>query len=50
MEMLGLYPAWYEPALGSGWVLAARTSVGAALVTTWLAAVAVRRDRPELLD
>ena len=31
-------------------VLASHTSVGAALVTTWLATVAVRRDRPELLD
>ncbi len=59
METLGLYPVWYEPVLGSGWVLgviavvhvlASHTSVGAALVTTWLATVAVRRDRPELLD
>ncbi|BBL76876.1 hypothetical protein [Methylomagnum ishizawai] len=59
MEMLGLYPTWYEPTLGSGWVLgviavihvlASHTSVGAALVTTWLATVAVRRDRPELLE
>lgn len=59
MDMLGLYPIWYEPLLGSGWVLgviaavhllASHTSVGAALVSTWLATVAVRRNRPELLD
>jgi hypothetical protein len=59
METLGFYPAWYEPVLGSGWVLgviavvhmlASHISVGAALVTTWLATVAVRRDRPELLE
>lgn len=59
MEILGLYPTWYEPHLGSGWVLgaiatvhllASHTSVGAALVSTWLATVAVRRRRPELLE
>ena len=59
MNMLGLYPTWYEPVLGSGWVLgiisvihllASHTSVGAALVSTWLATVAVRRNRPELLE
>jgi len=58
-EILGLYPTWYQPALGSGWVLgiiavihvlASHTSVGAALVSTWLATVAVRRNRPELLE
>ena len=59
MNMLGLYPTWYEPVLGSGWVLgviavihmlASHVSVGAALVSTWLATVAVRRNRPELLE
>lgn len=59
MDILGLYPTWYEPMLGSGWVLgiisvvhllASHTSVGAALVSTWLATVAVRRNRPELLE
>ena len=59
MNMLGLYPTWYEPVLGSGWVLgiisvvhllASHISVGAALVSTWLATLAVRRNRPELLD
>lgn len=59
MNILGLYPTWYEPVLGSGWVLgiisvihvlASHTSVGAALVSVWLATVAVRRGRPELLS
>ena len=59
MDIPGLYPTWYEPILGSGWVLgviavihvlASHTSVGAALVSTWLATVAVRRNQPELLD
>lgn len=59
MEMLGMYPTWYEPVLGSGWVLAviavlhvlaSHTSVGAALVFAWLATVAYRRQRPELLE
>lgn len=59
MEMLGLYPTWYEPTLGSGWVLgiiavihvfASHTSVGAALAFAWLATVAYRRSRPELLE
>lgn len=59
MEMLGMYPTWYDPTLGSGWVLgviavihvlASHTSVGAALVFAWLATVAYRRQRPELLE
>ena len=59
MEMLGMYPTWYDPSLGSGWVLgviavihvlASHTSVGAALVFAWLATIAYRRQRPELLD
>ncbi len=59
MEMLGLYPTWLEPMVGSGWVvaiistihvLASHTSVGAALVFTYLAVVAYRENRPELLD
>ncbi len=59
MEMLGLYPVWFEPTLGSGWiigiiatihVLFSHTSVGAALVFSYLAVVAYRKNRPELLD
>ena len=59
MEMLGLYPIWFEPTLGSGWiigiiatvhVLFSHTSVGAAIVFAYLSVVAYRQDRPELLD
>lgn len=59
MELIGLYPTWYEPNLGSGWVvgviatihvLASHTSVGAALLFAYLATRAYRDDRPELLD
>ncbi len=59
MDMLGMYPTWYDPTLGSGWVLgviavihvlASHTSVGAALVFAWLATVSYRRQRPELLE
>lgn len=59
MDLLGLYPTWYDPTLGSGWVLgviavihvlASHTSVGAALVFAWLATAAYRRQRPELLE
>lgn len=59
MEMLGLYPTWLEPMLGSGWivaviatihVLASHTAVGAALVFAYLSVMAYRHDRPELLQ
>lgn len=59
MDMLGMFPTWYDPTLGSGWVLgviavihvlASHTSVGAALVFAWLATVSYRRQRPELLE
>ncbi len=59
MELIGLYPTWYEPGVGSGWVvaiiatihvLASHTSVGAALFFTYLSTKAYREDRPELLD
>lgn len=59
MDMLGLYPTWLEPTVGSGWivgiistihVLASHTSVGAAIVFAYLAVVAYRQDKPELLD
>lgn len=57
--LLGMYPTWYDPSLGSGWVLgiiavihvlASHTSVGAALVFAWLATAAYKRQRPELLE
>lgn len=56
--MLGLYPTWYEPGVGSGWiigfiatvhVLFSHASVGGALLFGWLANRAVRRNRPEYL-
>ena len=59
MELLGLYPVWFEPTVGSGWiigiiatihVLMSHTSVGAAIVFAYLAVVAYRQNRPELLD
>lgn len=59
MELLGLYPVWFEPTVGSGWiigiiatihVLMSHTSVGAAIVFAYLAVVAYRQNRPELLE
>lgn len=59
MEYLGLFPTWYEAGVGSGWVvgiiatihvLFSHTAVGAALFFTYLATVAYRDDRPELLS
>ena len=59
MDLIGLYPTWYEPGVGSGWivgiiatihVLASHTSVGAAIFFAYLSHKAYREDRPELLD
>ncbi len=59
MEFLGLFPTWYEPGVGSGWVvgliatfhvLASHTSVGAAIFFAFLATYAYRTNRPELLE
>lgn len=59
MDIIGLYPTWYEPALGSGWVVAviatihvltSHLSVGAALFFAYLATRAYRDNRPELVD
>jgi mono/diheme cytochrome c family protein len=59
MELIGLYPTWFEPMVGSGWiigliatfhVLASHTSVGAAIFFAVLATIAYRQNRPELLD
>jgi hypothetical protein len=59
MDYLGLYPVWYEPGIGSGWivgliatvhVLFSHTAVGAAIFFAYLATVAYRRDQPELLE
>lgn len=54
--MLGLYPTWFEPGVGSGWVIAliatihvlfSHASVGSALLFAWLARRAVTHNRPE---
>jgi len=59
MDLLGLYPIWYEPGVGSGWVvgimstihvLFSHTSVGAAVFFMALATIAYRQNRPELLE
>ncbi|MDD2893067.1 MAG: cytochrome c [Halothiobacillaceae bacterium] len=59
MDLIGLYPMWYEPGIGSGWVVAfiatihvlfSHTSVGAAIFFMILATIAYRQNRPELLD
>ena len=53
--MLGLYPTWFEPGVGSGWiigfiatihVLFSHASVCGAVLFAWLANYAVRRDKP----
>lgn len=57
--MLGLYPVWYEPNVGSGWVIGfiatihvlfSHASVGGAILFGWLANRAVRKNRPEYID
>lgn len=59
MDLISLYPTWYEPTVGSGWVvafiatfhvLASHTSVGAALLFAYLSHKAYREDREDLLD
>lgn len=59
MDLISLYPTWYEPMLGSGWVvaliatfhvLASHTSVGAAMLFAYLSHKAYREDRDDLLD
>ena len=59
MDMIGLYPMWYEPGIGSGWiigviatlhVLFSHTSVGAAILFAVLAYIGYRDNRPELIE
>ena len=58
MDLIGLYPTWFEPGLGSGWivgviatihVLFSHTSVGAAIFFAFLAHYAHRHQRPDAL-
>ena len=57
--MLGLYPTWIEPGIGSGWIIAliatihvlfSHASVGGAVLFGWLANYSVRHNRPEYLN
>ncbi|MDD3342065.1 MAG: cytochrome ubiquinol oxidase subunit I [Sulfurospirillaceae bacterium] len=59
MELIGLYPLFYFPQIGSAWlmgitgsihIMASHTSVGAALLFAFLAHKAYKEDRPELYD
>ena len=59
MDLIGLYPTWYEPMLGSGWiigiiatvhVLFSHTAVGAAILFGVLAWISARDNRPELIE
>jgi hypothetical protein len=58
MELIGLFPTWYEPGVGSGWVvgimstihvLFSHTSVGAAIFFMALATISYQQNKPELL-
>jgi hypothetical protein len=57
-EMLGLYPQWYVPEIGTAWVmgiigtihvLASHTSVGAAWLFALLATKSVHENKPEIM-
>ena len=59
MDIIGLYPTWFEPSIGSGWivgviatvhVLFSHTAVGAAIFFAFLAQYAHRNNRPDLLE
>lgn len=57
--MIGLYPSWYVPDIGTAWVmgiigtihvLASNTSVGAAILFALLETRAVRENKPEIMQ
>lgn len=59
MDMLGMYPTFYVPAIGTAWVmgiigvihvLASHTSVGASFLFALLETKAYRENKPQLLD
>lgn len=59
MDLIGLYPTWFEPGISSGWVvgiiatvhvLFSHTSVGAAIFFAGLAVYADRNNKPEYLE
>lgn len=58
-EIIGMYPQWYVPVIGSAWVmgiigtihvLASHTSVGASWLFALIETKAVREDKPELME
>lgn len=59
MELIGLYPMWYVPVIGSATiiaiiasihVLASHTSVGASILLAYLATKAYRENIPQIYD
>lgn len=59
MDMLGMYPTFYVPGIGTAWVMgiigvihvvASHTSVGASFLFALLETKAYRENRPELMD
>lgn len=59
MELLGMYPTWYVPWIGSAWVMgiigvihvvASHTSVGAAFLFALLETKAYKENKPEIMD
>lgn len=59
MDMLGMYPTFYVPQIGSAWVMgiigvihvvASHTSVGAAFLFALLETKSYRENKPELMD
>ncbi|MCH9741926.1 MAG: cytochrome c, partial [Proteobacteria bacterium] len=57
-EILGMYPSWYVPAIGSAWVmgiigtihvLASHTSVGASWLFALLETKAYKENKPYLM-
>lgn len=59
MDMLGMYPTFYVPQIGTAWVMgiigtihvvASHTSVGAAFLFALLETKAYREDKPQLMD
>lgn len=58
-HMLGMYPTFYVPQVGTAWVMgiigvihvvASHTSVGASFLFAMLETVAVRQNKPQLMD
>jgi cytochrome bd-type quinol oxidase subunit 1 len=59
MEMLGMYPTFYMPQVGSAWVMgiigvihvvASHASVGVSFLFALLETKAYRENKPELMD